>query len=128
MDDIVKELAGLVVLPDRMTGSLNQYAARLRFYIEKEQEKLLPDNGLVSVLCDAARLICENYELATSDNYGESQSLQAELTDLRAAMREIYEVWAGSEGIAETTASEAYQASLIYEMRDIAAKHLGKGK
>lgn len=66
MDEIIKELAGLVALPDKMTGSLNQYAARLRYYIEQEQAKPFPDNGLINVLCDAARLICENHELATS--------------------------------------------------------------
>ena len=43
---------------------------------------------------------------------------------LKSAMREIYEVWAGSEGLVDTTASEAYQMMLIENMRDIAAMHM----
>ena len=44
-----------------------------------------------------------------------------EIETLRAKLREIYEVWAGSEGFATKTAPEAYQSFLIKEMRDIAA-------
>jgi hypothetical protein len=43
---------------------------------------------------------------------------------LRAAMRDIYEVWAGSEGFIPETAPEAYQQQLIEQMRDIAAEYL----
>ena len=39
---------------------------------------------------------------------------------LLQAMREIYEVWAGSEGILSETASEAYQDRLIQQMKSIA--------
>ena len=46
-----------------------------------------------------------------------------EIAKLRAGMREIYEVWAGSEGLVEETASEAYQVRLIKQMRDIAADY-----
>lgn len=46
------------------------------------------------------------------------------ISELETSMREIYEVWAGSEGIVTTTTPEAYQTRLIEEMRDIAAKHL----
>ena len=45
---------------------------------------------------------------------------------LKAGMREIYEVYANSEGIVETTAPEAYMAWLVKEMRDIASKFLKK--
>ena len=44
-----------------------------------------------------------------------------EIAKLRSKMREIYEVWAGSEGLVADTAPEAYQVHLIEQMRDIAA-------
>jgi len=57
----------------------------------------------------------------------EAEAEKEQLRVLREAMREIYEVWAGSEGISETTAPEAYNAHLIYQMRDIAKEHLKDG-
>lgn len=47
-------------------------------------------------------------------------------TGLDAEKQAVYECWAGSEGIAETTAPEAYLAHLIKQMRDIASKFLGE--
>lgn len=44
--------------------------------------------------------------------------------ELRQGMREIYEVWAGSESFIPETAPEAYQQKLIEEMRDIASRHI----
>ncbi|MCA9340806.1 MAG: hypothetical protein KDA17_07870 [Candidatus Saccharibacteria bacterium] len=44
--------------------------------------------------------------------------------DLLCGMREIYEVWAGSEECAAATVVEGYQQRLIHEMRDIAARYL----
>lgn len=44
--------------------------------------------------------------------------------ELLSGMREIYEVWAGSEQCKPETAVEAYQQRIIDEMRDIAAKFL----
>jgi CRISPR/Cas system-associated protein Csm6 len=45
------------------------------------------------------------------------------------ALREIYEVWAGSEGITPPiTLREQYLIGLIEEMRDIAAAHLSQTK
>jgi len=49
------------------------------------------------------------------------------ITELEAAMREIYEVYAGSEGFIPETCAEGYQQHLIKEMSDIAAKHMRKG-
>lgn len=57
---------------------------------------------------------------------GEIMKQAERIRELEDGMREIYEVWAGSEGVVETTAPEAYQAHLICEMRDIAAKFLPK--
>ena len=47
-----------------------------------------------------------------------------ELETLRAAIREIYEVWAGSECFITTTAPEAYQKKLIGQMKDRAAVNI----
>ena len=49
------------------------------------------------------------------------------IEELQDAFREIYEVYAGSEGFIPETCPEAYQQQLIKEMSDIAAKHMRKG-
>ena len=49
----------------------------------------------------------------------------AELRRLHQCLRNVYEVWAGSEGIpAPTVASEAYLLSLVEQMRDAAKEGL----
>lgn len=40
------------------------------------------------------------------------------------ALREIYEVWAGSEGFVAETAPEAYQQRVIEKMKNIAKEAL----
>lgn len=50
------------------------------------------------------------------------------IAELEDAFREIYEVYAGSDGFIPETCPEAYQQQLIKEMSDIAAKHMRKGK
>jgi len=52
-------------------------------------------------------------------------SAAAEIKKLRAAMHDIYEVYAGSEGFIPQYCSEAYLQGLVKEMADIAAKHKG---
>ena len=52
----IETLADVVVLPDYMNCSLLDFAIRLRHFIAEEQKKPNPDNALISVLCDAARL------------------------------------------------------------------------
>ena len=48
-----------------------------------------------------------------------------ELRRLHHCLRNVYEVWAGSEGIpAPTSASEAYLLSLVEQMRDAAKEGL----
>jgi len=54
--------------------------------------------------------------------------LRQRITELEDAFREIYEVYAGSEGFIPETCPEAYQQQLIKEMSDIAARHMRKGK
>jgi hypothetical protein len=49
------------------------------------------------------------------------------IAELKAAFREIYEVYAGSDGFIPETCAEGYQQQLIKEMADIAAKHMRKG-
>lgn len=49
----------------------------------------------------------------------------AELRRLHQCCRDVYEVWAGSEGIPEPqTAAEAYLLSLVEQMRDAAKEGL----
>lgn len=50
-------------------------------------------------------------------------ALESENAALRAAMHDIYEVYAGSEGFIPETCPEAYLQGRVKEMADIAAKH-----
>jgi len=52
---------------------------------------------------------------------------QRRITELEDAFREIYEVYAGSEGFIPETCAEAHQQQLINEMSDIAARNMRKG-
>ena len=63
MSSYVEELSGIVALPDVMNGSLLTFARRIRVTIEREQAKLNPDNALIALLCDAARLGWEFLEM-----------------------------------------------------------------
>jgi hypothetical protein len=48
-----------------------------------------------------------------------------DINRLHQCLRNVYEVWAGSEGIpAPTVASEAYLLSLVEQMRDAAKEGL----
>jgi hypothetical protein len=60
----IDELAGVVALPDRMDCSLLDFARRIRVQIESEQSKINPDNALIGLLADAARLGWEQIKWA----------------------------------------------------------------
>jgi len=64
-----------------------------------------------------------NYELQAK-----LEMAQGRIEGLQDAFREIYEVYAGSEGFIPETCAEGYQQQLIKEMADIAARHMRKGK
>ena len=44
---------------ERMEGSIAEFEHRCKVYIGEEQSKIAPDNGLISLLCDAVRLARE---------------------------------------------------------------------
>lgn len=67
----IEILSGIVALPDWMDCSLTDFARRIRVSIEQEQAKLNPDNALISVLCDAARLGWEHIALAQVKKKGD---------------------------------------------------------
>ena len=48
-----------VVAGVRMERSIKSFAHACEQYIQEESAKLLPDTGLISVLCDAVRLTRE---------------------------------------------------------------------
>jgi hypothetical protein len=59
---------------------------------------------------------------------GIESDASVELRRLHQCLRNVYEVWAGSEGIpAPTVASEAYLLSLVEQMRDAAKEGLNGG-
>ena len=55
------------------------------------------------------------------------QVAQGRIEELENAFREIYEVYADSEGFIPQTCAEGYQQQLIKEMSEIAARHMRKG-
>ena len=59
------------------------------------------------------------------DTYADLEKQDAEIERLRGKLREIYEVYAGSEGIPQPmTAAEGYLLSLLMEVVRIAQKAL----
>ena len=48
--------AGHVSVAGSLRGTIANLEHRAKLYIEEEQKKLAPDNGLIAVLCDAVRL------------------------------------------------------------------------
>ena len=66
-------------------------------------------------------------ELNASELQAKLQVAQGRVEELENAFREIYEVYAGSDGFIPETCAEGYQQQLIKEMADIAARHMRKG-
>ena len=57
--------------------------------------------------------------------WAEYCAMKEEVARLHQCCRDVYEVWAGSEGIPEPqTAAEAYLLSLVEQMRDAAKEGL----
>lgn len=54
------------------------------------------------------------------------EELRARIAELEAALREAYEVYAGSEGFIPETAAEGYQQQIIKQMVDIVGAALEK--
>ena len=67
-------------------------------------------------------------QLLLDGNKIASKCHREEVATLHQCLRNVYEVWAGSEGIpAPTVASEAYLLSLVEQMRDAAKEGLNGG-
>ena len=62
----IDELAGVVALPCLMDCSLLDFARRIRIQIEDELKKISPDNALIALLSDAARLGWEQIKWANT--------------------------------------------------------------
>lgn len=58
----------------------------------------------------------------------EIKQLRAQLAEAQSALREIYEVWAGMDGIECKTAPEAYLLRLLEQCAKIAREALGADK
>lgn len=65
------------------------------------------------------------YTMKRDDEYGDWVAYE-DYAALEEALREIYEVWAGSDGFIPQTASEGYQQKLIEDMVAIARGALGR--
>ena len=54
-----------IVSGRKMACSINDLVERCECYIQEENAKLSPDNGLIETLCDAVRFVreqCDNHE------------------------------------------------------------------
>ena len=77
-------------------------------------------------IVERLRRLPKDYRIAYNSE-GEKDCMEAanEIERLRKAPREIYEVYAGSEGIPQPmTAAEGYFLSLLMEVVEIASKAL----
>ena len=112
-EDISEAIKGIVEADKQQ--ALARMQERLDFQIEV-------NDMLHSSLHELRDLVMRHHNALANKEEKDEQ-----IRVFQEAMREIYEVWAGSEGISETTAPEAYNAHLIYQMRDIAKEHLKDG-
>jgi len=98
---------------DPLGGVESEAASELR-RLHKENEDLL------KMMADLTK-----QERFSNDGW---ERLNTEINRLHQCLRNVYEVWAGSEGIpAPTVASEAYLLSLVEQMRDAAKEGLNGG-
>jgi hypothetical protein len=74
----IDELSGVVALPDLMDCSLIDFARRIRVQIKSELSKIDPDNALIALLADAARLGWEQIEWADKPVCGYEKSYHGE--------------------------------------------------
>lgn len=90
-------LSGIVALPSICECSLNDFAKRLRTTIKSELRNIHPDNALISLLCDAARIGYEYGECAQkSIKLPQQQLTQQEEGCNSAALavcKKLLEVW-----------------------------------
>ncbi len=63
METYKEALGGMVALHP-MNRSLVDFARAIRVVLEDEQRKPMPDNAVIALLCDAARLGWEQIEWA----------------------------------------------------------------
>lgn len=62
--EYVDALAGFVPLPAYTKLTLMEFASQIKLLIQKEQEKINPDNEVIFILCEAAKLGWEQIEWA----------------------------------------------------------------
>lgn len=95
-ESYIETLKGVVALPCYMDRSLADFARATKLCLEEEQRKPSPDNHLIAVLCDAARVgweLIEANKVKDIDPAIEAKhqlaEAQAEIERLREAMDTI---------------------------------------
>ena len=104
---------------------LNDLVQRLRGVTEKPTPKLRSIVG-INPRYEGISIWSEKI-LNNPDGPAAADALEAQakrIEELQNAFREIYEVYAGSEGFIPETCAEGYQQQLIKEMAEIAAKYM----
>lgn len=57
--DVARQRLVLPSVAGRMEGSNAEFERRCLIYLAEEQDKLIPDNALITLLCDGVRLARE---------------------------------------------------------------------
>jgi hypothetical protein len=91
----------------------------------KERDALCGRQDNSDALEEQARLIVELRKEADM-MHSEYKTARARIAELEAALREAYEVYAGSDGFIPETAAEGYQQQIIKQMVDIIGAALAK--
>jgi hypothetical protein len=128
--DIIKRLSSngsvttKMMLKEGLSGSSIDCVIVDDFY-EKAVKEGIAECVIVKRLRDSCYLAFED---GTND-YTTAEQAADRIEALEAALREIYEVYAGSEGIPQPmTAAEGYLLRLVMEMADTARTALGEKK
>jgi hypothetical protein len=75
---------------------------------------------------DYIKMARADCECVAADLVEQIKERNARIAELEAALREAYEVYAGSDGFIPETAAEGYQQQLIKQMVDIIGAALEK--
>ena len=73
---------------------------------------------------EALRLADDRPSSVNDDLYQWAIDAEDELRRQHAALRNVYEIWAGSEAFEPVTAAEGYLLQLVKQMRDAAMEGL----
>ena len=96
---------------------------RLRLYAQQFEDQHAPDHITLAMRAGADEIERKDAEIASLLNT--LADARTESMKLRAALREAYEVYAGSDGFIPETAGEGYQQQIIRQMVNCVSAAIG---